>query len=34
MVVQRAAVRVHLATEKRPENRKCVGWIFAGRLPR
>jgi hypothetical protein len=34
MVSQKAAVRVHLATEKRPENRKCVGWIFAGRLPR
>lgn len=34
MVAQKAAVRVHLATEKRPENRKCVGWIFAGRLPR
>lgn len=34
MVVQRAAIRVHLATEKRPENRKCAGWIFAGRLPR
>jgi len=31
---QKAAVRVHLAVEKRPENRKCVGWIFAGRLPR
>lgn len=34
MVVQKAAVRVHLATEKRPENRRCVGWILAGRLPR
>jgi len=34
MVAQKAAVRVHLATEKRPDNRKCVGWIFAGRLPR
>lgn len=34
LATQKAAVRVHLATEKRPENRKCVGWIFAGRLPR
>lgn len=34
LAAQKAAVRVHLATEKRPENRKCVGWIFAGRLPR
>lgn len=34
LVSQKAPVRVHLATEKRPENRKCVGWIFAGRLPR
>ena len=34
MVAQKAPVRVYLATEKRPENRKCVGWIFAGRLAR
>lgn len=34
MTSQKAAVRLHLATEKRPENRKCVGWIFAGRLSR